>query len=167
MLILPLLLQAAAPPPTLGCFSQGPAEGMCGDAIVHKTGDFEIWSLKPAAAAGAPIPLEMARVVSRLIETYDSHEAAFPRELLTANPTGIFCADDAAVPTGCLTPRPLVAWPFTKYEHNRPYLMKDGRIRIEWMESGKVKYLSLITFDGNRVSGIRTTPASITYKRAP
>lgn len=162
MLILPLLLQAATPSPALRCFSDGPVEGMCGDAIIHKEGDFEVWSLKPAAAAGAPIPPELAHMMSSLIKAYDAHGAAFPRKLLTSNPTGVFCADDSAVKAGCLTPKPLVAWPFAShFEHSRPYLMKDGRMRVEWMESGSVKYLSLITFDGNHVSGIRTTPASI------
>ncbi len=166
MLILPLLLlQVATPSPTFGCFNNGPVEGMCADALLSKAGDFEVWSLKPAATAGAPMPPELTRVVSRLIEGYDSHEAAFPQELLTANPTGVFCANDEAIRAGCLTPKPLVAWPFTKYAHNRPYLMKDGRVRVEWMESGKMKYLSLITFDGTHISGIRTTPATIPFKR--
>lgn len=166
MLILPLLLQVATPPPAMGCFNNGPIEGMCADALLSKAGAFEVWSLKPAAGGGAPIPPELERVVSRLIESYDSHEAAFPQELLTANPTGVFCADDTAIRAGCLKPKPLIAWPFTEYKHNRPYLMKDGRVRLEWMESGQLKYLSLITFDGAHVSGIRTTPATIPVNRA-
>jgi hypothetical protein len=165
LLILPLLLQVATPSPALGCFDQGPAEGMCADTLLSKEGAFEVWSLKPAAAAGAPIPPELEHVVSGLIQAYDSHEAAFQRELLTANSTEVFCADDVAVRNGCLTPKPLVAWPFTTYQHNRPYLMKDGRVRVEWMESGKLKYLSMITFAGNRVRDIRTTPASMAFKR--
>ncbi len=166
MLILPLLLQVATPLPVPGCFNNGPVEGMCVDALLSKAGNFEVWSLKPAAETGVPIPPELERVVSRLIKSYDSHEAAFPRELLTANATGVFCADDVAIRAGCLLPKPLIAWPFTEYKHNRPYLMKDGHVRIEWMESGRLKYLSLITFDGARVSGIRTTPATIPLNRA-
>lgn len=78
----------------------------------------------------------------------------------------VFCADTAAASKGCLTPEPLVTWPFTSgYAHNRPYLMKDGRVRLEWMEDGRLKYLSYIIVEGNRVGNIRTLPASIAYKR--
>ncbi len=36
----------------LGCFNNGPVQGMCADALLSKAGDFEVWSLKPAATAG-------------------------------------------------------------------------------------------------------------------
>jgi len=166
LLLLSLMLQAATPPAPLGCFHDGPMEGLCADALIHKAGDIEIWSTKPGTGDGAPMSPDLTGVIARLIRAYDAHEAIFPPQLLTADPTSVFCADTAAASKGCLTPKPLVTWPFASgYEHNRPYLMKDGRVRLEWTEGGKLKYLSYITAEGNRVGNIRTVPASIAYKR--
>jgi len=84
LLILPIFLQVATPSPALACFPDGPVEGMCADAILYKNGDLEVWSLKPAITPGVPFPAKPARVVSRLVQTYESREAAFPRKLLAA-----------------------------------------------------------------------------------
>ena len=48
---------------------------MCPDALIHKAGDIEIWSAKPGAGDGAPMPPDLASVVARLIRVYDANEA--------------------------------------------------------------------------------------------
>ncbi len=144
----------------------GPAEGMCAGPVVERfEGGLEMVALLPAAAPGPSLAPEISRTIAALLESRRDMLPTFPPELLVEGATGEFCArfsDD------CRKASPLKPWPLGReFTPAQPYLLKDGRVRIEWMRDGKLVYLSFIKLDGAKVRDISTAPAQIPVKRTP
>jgi len=139
--------------------TDGPAEGMCSGPIVQRTGNFAIVSLLPGSRPGPALSPEMTRVLSGLLDSRRDMLPAFPRELLAEGATGEFCTKFS---DECFKRAPLKPWTLDKeFTPARPYLLKDGRIRLEWMRDGKLEYLSFIRWDGAKVIDISTVPAMV------
>lgn len=160
MIIAALLLIQAAPvaeAPPCRLLRGGIAAGMCVGSVDPDDGDNVLVSLLPAPEPGPPIPPDIARIVDRLLKTQGNGD--LPRNLLADGATSRFCTDWTEQ---CMQSQPLTAWPLgVYYTPNRPYLLADGRIRIEWMLGVKLDYMSLISFEGRKVKSIDTTPATI------
>ncbi len=157
MILLPLLFQAAECPALPG----GPAEGMCLALAPDQIHGRQLVPLLPAAKPGRPIPAETATLIAKAIAAYHA-EQPIPRELRTENATLFFCAEYGA---GCFTPAPMAGWAMPRgLDHNAPYLLANGKIRVEWMRDGKLAYLSILTLRGDRIDAIGTTPAAIPFQ---
>jgi hypothetical protein len=162
MIIAALLLMQAAPvaeAPPCRMLRGGIAAGMCAGSVEPDDGDFVLVSLLPAPDPGPAIPPEITKTLDRLLKTQARGVLELPKGLLAEGATARFCTDWTEQ---CMQSQPLTAWPLgVYYTPNRPYLLDDGRVRIEWMLGVKLDYMSLITFEGKKVKSIDTTPATI------
>ena len=160
MLPLLFLLQAGAADANGSCvpFKGGPADGECPGAIISKSGVFELIGLLPATQAGPTIPPPVASALSALLGS-QRKGAPIDQQILAPGATGAFCT---TISNECSIHTPLKSWPLNQqFVANPPYLLNDGRIRIEWMRDGKLEYLSLIKMDGGKVKDIETEPATM------
>lgn len=161
MIIAALLMMQAAPvadAPSCRVLRGGIADGMCVGSI-DPDGDNMLMTLAPAPAPGPPIPGDIAKLVERLLKGQSEGRLELPRALLADGATARFCTDWNEQ---CMQTQPLAAWPLgAYYTPGRPYLLPDGRIRIEWMLGVKLDYMSLVGFAGKKVKSIDTTPATI------
>ncbi len=167
MIIAALLLMQAAPAVEAApcrVLRAGFAEGMCVGSVDPDQGGVLV-TLLPAPASGPPIPPAVAKVVERLLKAHAGGAADLPKAALAEGATARFCTDWTEQ---CMKAEPLTAWPLgSYYTANRPYLLSDGRIRIEWQLGVKLDYLSLISFDGVKIKSIDTTPATIPMAKPP
>ena len=155
--------EAAAEAPPCRILRGGIAAGMCVGSVDPDGDDKNsiLLVLLPAPDPGPPIPPDIAKLVERLLKTQGKGD--LPRNLLAEGATSRFCTDWTEQ---CMQSRPLTAWPLGDYySPGRPYLLADGRIRIEWMLGVKLDYMSLITLEGRKVKSIDTTPATIPMVR--
>lgn len=162
MLVAFLLAQAAPCTPISG----GPTEGMCSGGTVWRDGDVSGVAVLPALGQGRPIPAEQAALVRSALAAYDAR-SEIPASLRTADARSMYCASFLA--PDCLTSEALVQWRHPAgMIHRSPYLLWDGRIRIEWMRDGKLALLSFIRFADGRITRIDTIPAEMPVKeKAP
>ena len=159
MLLATVVISATAANPACEQFKGGPADGMCRGAVIGYDAPFQIVALLPAPNK-RPIDSKIGLVVSRLLAS-QRKETAFDRRLLATGATGSFCATFSK----CANGTPLRTWPLRRaFVPNAPYMLTDGRIRIEWMRNGTLEYLSFLTFDARRVKEISTLPATIPVK---
>lgn len=164
-----LLMQAAAAPAAEAApcrpLQGGLADGMCTGPAEAEEGDYLLVPLLPAAQPGPPLPPEVASVLDRLLKGQAQGELAFPAKALVRGATTRFCTDWTEQ---CMKSEPLVAWPLGPYyTPNPPYLLPDGRVRLEWMLGVKLDYMSVITFEGTRIKSLDTTPATIPVAKPP
>lgn len=160
-MILALLLAAAAPAGD-PCreLPAGPAEGMCIDEDAPKTAGMA--RLLPASHEGAPIPAELTPTIAVTLAAYDAG-VPIPAGARTSDATDRFCARFA---TDCPGPVRLAGWQLPAgLAANAPYMLRDGRLRIEWMRGNALVYLSLISFRDGRIGSISTAPAEIPLMR--
>ena len=154
--------QAGDSPKSCNMLHGAIADGMCVGEVTPD-GDYALVSLLPAQGKGLPIPRPTAKLVDRLLRVHDHGNANLPAELLSEGATSRFCATWS---DECLKVSPLSVWPVAAdYRHNPPYLLPDGRIRIEWMKDGKLDFLSLITIDDGHVKNIDTAPGMIPMRQ--
>jgi hypothetical protein len=143
----------------------GIADGMCIGTVEPDEGDFVLAPLLPAAESGPPLPADVAKVLDRLLRAQGRGALDLPRNQLVEGATTRFCTDWTEE---CMKSKPLTAWPLGPYyTPNRPYLLPDGQIRIEWMLGVKLDYLSLIRFEGIKIKSLDTTPATIPLRKPP
>ncbi len=141
----------------------GIADGMCVGSVEPDGTGHALASLLPAREPGPPIPPDIAKIVDRLLKAQARGNLTLPPKLLVEGATARFCADWNLQ---CMETFPLTAWPLdTYFTPNRPYLLPDGSIRIEWMLGVQLHYLSLISFEGGKVRSIYTTPATIPVEK--
>lgn len=136
----------------------GPAIGMCLEPSIGATNSNRLVRLLPADHAGPTIPPPVTSTLSKLLRS--QHKGSpINQKLLTIGATEEFCTEFSR---DCMLAKPLQAWSLGKgFVSNPPYLLPDGRVRIEWMREGKLEYLSFITFDGSQVKDISTSPAQV------
>ncbi|NYT41553.1 hypothetical protein HZY97_12345 [Sphingomonas sp. R-74633] len=161
-MIAPLLLAVAAAAEPCTPFKGGPAEGMCPGTILSQDGMLQIIALLPAREAGGPIPTETATTIAAALADYD-RGAPLPAALRTGDATVSFCAE---MSPACQERAPLTDWRVPAgLRHNAPYLLADGRIRIEWMRGDRLALLSFVTIAANKLADIRTAPAEMPMMR--
>ena len=145
-------------------FQGGPAEGMCPGPLISRNGPFEIVRLLPASRPGAAISPELRSTLSALLKDRRKRGAVIDQRSIASGATERFCATFST----CSGPRSLKTWPFGKtFVANSPYLLADGRIRIEWMRNGTLEYISLITFEGVKMLDVSTLPAEMPQQATP
>lgn len=168
MILAALLLMQATPvaeAPPCRVLRGGIADGMCVGAVEPDEGDFVLAPLLPAAEPGPPIPPDIAKVLDRLLKAHGRGHLDLPPRQLVEGATTRFCTDWT---DECMKSGPLTAWPLgAYYTPNRPYLLPDGKVRIEWMLGVKLDYLSLIQFEGTKIKSLDTTPATIPLRKRP
>lgn len=170
-----LLMQATpaadAPPmdaqttaaPSCRVLRGGIADGMCVGMVEPDGAGHALASLLPAREPGPPIPPDIAKIVDRLLKAQARGTLTLPPKLLAEGATARFCSDWNEQ---CMETFPLKAWQLDSYfTPNRPYLLPDGSIRIEWMLGVQLNYLSLISFEGGKIRSIYTTPATIPVEK--
>lgn len=160
MLFFLFLLTVGTQNSTSSCepFRGGFADGMCPGRLISKQGPFEVVKLLPARAAGAAIPSKIASTLSKLLKSQRTGNP-IDRELIVEGAQARFCLTDY---TKCRPPEPLRSWHLGKeFNPNRPYLLADGTVRIEWLRKGELEQISLITLDGAKVKDIATISASV------
>jgi hypothetical protein len=164
-----LLMQAAAAPavevPPCRVLRGGIAEGMCMGNVEPDEGGYVLVSLLPAREPGPPLPPEIAKTLDRLLKAQARGALILPGKLLADGATARFCADWT---DECMQTKPLTAWPLDSYfTPGRPYLLANGRVRIEWTLGAQLSYLSLIAFEGGKIRSIDTTPATVPMQKPP
>lgn len=160
MLLLNFMLHVAAADAAVPCvpFQGGPAEGMCPGRVTSKQGPLELVRLLPAPVQEAAIPPQLASTLSTLLDSQRTGKPIDDKILATAATTEVCLIISEA----CRIPMPLQVLPVGKeFVPNRPYLLTDGRVRIEWARDGELKYFSIVTFEGAKVKHVATTPASV------
>jgi hypothetical protein len=160
-----LLMQAIAVAEAAPCkvLRGGIADGMCVDTVEPDEGGHVLVSLLPAREPSRPIRPEHAKILDRLLKAQSRGDLDLPGKLLAEGATSRFCSDWTEQ---CMQSQPLTAWPLGAYfTPNRPYLLPNGSIRVEWMLGVKLNYLSLIAFEGNKLKSIATTPATIPMEK--
>jgi hypothetical protein len=165
MLLFLLLLHSAASGGAPACspLQGGPAEGMCLGRTLWRKDDLAIVALQPAQRPGPAPSAEVAAVLARLLASQRA-QAPLPPEIVTLGATSSFCTQFSPE---CQKRAPLVGWPLDRtYAANAPWLLPNGRVRIEWMHGGKLEYLSFVTLAGARVAAIDTAPAAMPMKTA-
>jgi hypothetical protein len=164
-MMMAFLLAAAAvlTPGQCSILKGGPGEGMCFDPIERSdTGD-QLFGLRPAPNAGPPLGEELGKVINLLLIAQERH-GTLPTTLIAKGATQQFCPEILK----CSADQPLKRWPLDRsYSHNAPYLLTDGRVRIEWMKGSRLVYLSFITLNGLHVIDIQTGRAKMLYKPGP
>lgn len=131
---------------------------MCPGRVTSKQGPYEVVRLLPASVQEPAISPQLASTLSTLLDSQRTGKPIDEKILATAATTEVCLI----ISKECRTPMPLQVLPVGKeFVSNRPYLLTDGRARIEWMRDGELKYLSFITFDGAKVKHVATTPASV------
>lgn len=114
-------------------------------------------ALLPVSVPGPAIPPEIGRVLFQLLDSQRTGATLNP-QLLAEGATSEFCSTYSS----CLPSEQLKSWPLgSEFVHNQPYLLADGRIRVEWVRKGKLEYLSFVRFYGGKVKDITTLPASM------
>lgn len=155
MLFLLFLLQVGAENPNTPCvpLKGGPFDGMCPGRVTSKQGPYEVVKVLPAHGTGAAIPPQLLSTLSKLLSSQRNGKP-INREILASGATEGVCATFSS---DCPTPKPLQSWSLsTEFVPNTPYLLADGRVRIEWTQKGELEFLSLITFDGAKVKDVAT-----------
>lgn len=164
-----LLMQATAAPavesPPCRVLRGGIAEGMCMGPVEPDEGGTVLVALLPAPVPGPPLPPDVAKTLDRLLKSQARGTIALPARLLADGATARFCSDWT---DECMESKPLTSWPLDSYfSPGRPYLLPNGRVRIEWMLGTQLTYLSMIAFEGGKVRSIDTTPATIPMQKPP
>ena len=158
-MILALLFAAAMAASPSGCTTlvEGPAEGMCVGTISTSSGA-QVMDLQPAPNPGPPLSAEMSSTVAELLKSYDQDKSILQSALLI-DATQEFCSSWSRE---CFKHHPLNSWLLRGgYRHNAPYLLSDGRVRIEWLLNGKLTFLSFLTLQGAKIKDVLTGPAQM------
>lgn len=166
MLAVAVLLQLASVEDPSPCtpFNGGPAQGMRRGKILQQDDKFAVVALEPARTAGPPLSRETEKLVEDLLAAQRTSSGDVPQILRAEGATLQFCNDFMK---DCTT-TPLTNWCLdSSYRANRPYLLDDGRIRIEWMKNGTLVYFSLVTLLSDKASHIQILPAHVPMMKVP
>ncbi len=141
----------------------GIADGMCVGAVEPDDDGNVLVSLLPAPEPGPPIPPDIARTLNRLFKARARGRPDLPQKFLAEGATMRFCSDWTEE---CMQSKPLTDWPLGPFfSPGTPYLLPNGKIRIEWMLGVKLDYMSLIAFEGSKIRSFDTTPATIPMEK--
>lgn len=142
----------------------GPAQGMSVGTVVSTEGAISMVSLGASPADSSPLPDGLQQAVTTLLAARDGHsvdaqavvaEGAVGRFCPLRD--GVMCESDTAF-VGFPVPNESVA--------NTPYLLSDGRVRIEWLVNDEVAFLTFISFANEQLTVAETARAVMPVRSA-
>ncbi|NIJ20073.1 hypothetical protein FHS95_001765 [Sphingomonas naasensis] len=141
-------------------FNGGPLDGIVMGPVVFVSDGKTHFGLKPSKADASPLPATLAAPVAALLKAYDTKDEAALTAMFTADAGAELCPKGMG---GDCDPTTLsFAKQFSEHcDHNTPFLMKDGQVRIEWLYKGQLYYISFLDFAGDKVSHVRTLVAEV------
>lgn len=159
--VLTTAVQAASP----ALIGGGPAKGMLVGEIMSEQGDVRLYSLL-SSEPNSSLPSANDRDAIKALVTLEGKPGLERQHYLNANATTRYCALESVTdPCGPLRPFDGFAVPEI-LQANTPYLMPDGRVRIEWLQGRSAKYWTFLSLENGKLSKSETSKALIAFKRS-
>jgi hypothetical protein len=129
-----------------------------GDVVRPDNGE-RMRGLKVSTPGSSEVPPPGRAAVEGFLRAYRTGRGGYSA-FLTDDAVGIWCDDFVH----CTAPAKFRGLPFAeKSSANTPYLVPDGRVRIEWSYKGMLYYLSWLTLRGDKISKVETRRAEIPH----